>query len=281
MNRNLAVTAQTAALTLAILVCTAASSAQESDQSSSSFTASVREPDLNRHLDEVTRKLESMRQQLIESQNEMDALRSELRGLREQLAARDQTREAAQDADNLRTSVAQLQDETDVLKAEVKTQDQSKVETVSKYPLRINGAVLFNSVLNSGTVDNINVPVVALPSTTKTLSGSLSATANQTLLGLDVTGPQLWGAHSWGDLNVFGQLHGDRRDRASPYHARACRVAKQGHCSGRRSALVLAMAAHVVGHGCSARSSLVRKSVDMVAAIQLQAKRLSAPALQY
>ena len=202
MNRIPASTVNTAVVTLVLVFCATVSSAQQVSENSRPVQPPGRESDLDRHLDELTSKLDSMRQQLIESQSEMDELRSELRTLREQLSAKDQTRVATQDADALRTGVAQLQDETEILQAQVKQHDQSKVETVSKYPLRINGAVLFTSILNSGNVDNINVPVVALPPNPDSLSGSLSATANQTMLGLDVTGPHVWGAHSWGDLNV-------------------------------------------------------------------------------
>jgi hypothetical protein len=202
MNRIPASTVNTAVVTLVLVFCATVSSAQQVSENSRPVQPPGRESDLDRHLDELTSKLDSMRQQLIESQSEMEELRSELRTLREQLSAKDQTRVATQDADALRTGVAQLQDETEILQAQVKQHDQSKVETVSKYPLRINGAVLFTSVLNSGNVDNVNVPVIALPSNPDSLSGSLSATANQTMLGLDVTGPHVWGAHSWGDLNV-------------------------------------------------------------------------------
>src|SRR5579863_8470135 len=197
MNRIPASTVNSAVVTLVLIVCASVSGAQQVSENSRPVQPPVRETDLDRHLDELTSKLDSMRQQLIESQSEMDELRNELRTLREQLSAKDQTRVAAQDADALRAGVEQLQDETEILQAQVKQHDQSKVETVSKYPLRINGAVLFTSILNSGNADNINVPVVALPNDPASLSGSLSATANQTMLGLDVTGPHVWGAHSW------------------------------------------------------------------------------------
>jgi hypothetical protein len=202
MNRIPPSTVSSPVIMLALIVCAATSGAQQVTGNSRPVPSAAPQSDLDRHLDELTSKLDNMRQQLIESQNQMDELRNELRTLREQLSAKDQTRDAAQDADALRTGVAQLQDETEILQAQVKQHDQSKVETVSKYPLRINGAVLFTSVLNSGRTDNVNVPVVALPSDPDSLSGGLSATANQTMLGLDVTGPHLWGARSWGDLNV-------------------------------------------------------------------------------
>jgi hypothetical protein len=104
--------------------------------------------------------------------------------------------------------VKQLQEQDDVLQAEVKQHDQTKLESMSKYPLRISGMLLFSSFLNSGTVDTIDLPVLALPRDPTQPQGSLSATARQTILGLDATGPNLWGAHSSADISIdfFGGI---------------------------------------------------------------------------
>ena len=201
MNRVLSSPINTVAIALALAVFTAASSAaQQGSDGVHSATSAI--ADFDRHLDELTGKLDSMRQQLQESQNEMDELRREVHSLREQLAEKSQGQEAARDVNALRTSVAQLQDETEILQAEVKQHDQIKVETTSKYPVRINGAVLFTSTLNSGSTDNIDVPIVALPTPAHSPSGSLSATASQTMLGLDATGPHFWGANSRADITM-------------------------------------------------------------------------------
>lgn len=202
MNRIPAPSLNAAIVTLVLMVCSSASRGQQAQEGHPSNSSSAQATELNKHLDELTGKLDSMRQQLIESQNEMDELRRELRGLREQLAEKSQSEEAARDADSLRSSVAQLQDETEVLQAQVKQHDQTKVETASKYPVRINGALLVTSVLNSSNSDNFNLPVVAMPSVPNGPSGSLSESASQTTLGLDASGPHLWGAKSYGDLNV-------------------------------------------------------------------------------
>ena len=201
MNRSPAPSIRSAIVTMAFLLCSCGANGQQA-ATNQPAASHAEESDLNRHLDELTSKLDGMRQQLIESQNEMDELRNELRSLRQQLADRNQADAAAQDAAALRTSVSQLQDETEVLQAQVKQHDQSKVETSSKFPLRINGAVLVTSILNSANADNFNLPIVALPAVQYTGTGSLSATASQTLLGLDASGPHLWGAKSYADLSV-------------------------------------------------------------------------------
>lgn len=187
-----------AIVALALILCSASASAQQAE--------TARKPsedtDFNRHLDELTSKLDSMRQQLIDSQNEMDELRNELRSLRAQLTEKNQVDRATRDADTLRASVAQIQEETEVLQAQVQQHDQTKVETSSKFPVRINGALLVTSFYNSGNADNFNLPIVALPNSAYTSQGSLSESASQTMLGLDASGPHLWGAKSYADLSV-------------------------------------------------------------------------------
>ena len=201
MNRIPARSTHLASLALALLFCSWGAMAQQA-AGSPQPVEDAGEAVLNRHLDELTTKLDSMRQQLIESQNEMNELREELRGLRRQLAEKDQAETATKDADALRASVAQIQEETGVLQAQVKQHDQTKVETSSKFPVRINGALLVTSVFNSGTADDANLPIIALPPLPHYPHGSLSESATQTMLGFDASGPRLWGAKSYADLNV-------------------------------------------------------------------------------
>ena len=202
MNRIPALSIRSAIVSLTLGFCSGAAIAQQPADARQPLPSSAQDSDFDRHLDELTRKLDSMRQQLIDSQNEMDELRNELRSLRAQLSEKNQTETAARDADALRTSVIQIQDETEVLQAQVKQHDQSKVETSSRYPLRINGALLVTSVFNSSNSDNFNLPVVAVPPVPYYPRGSVSETASQTMLGFDASGPHLWGARSYGDLNV-------------------------------------------------------------------------------
>ena len=58
------------------------------------------------------------------------------------------------------------------------------METSSKFPLRINGALLVTSIFNGGDTDNFNLPIVALPKLQYNPQGSLSATASQTMLAM-------------------------------------------------------------------------------------------------
>src|ERR1035441_2415465 len=48
-------------------------------------------------------------------------------------------------AADLRTSIEQLKERTEVTESQIKQHDQTKVESASKYPLRISGMLLFRS----------------------------------------------------------------------------------------------------------------------------------------
>lgn len=163
---------------------------------------------LEKRMDQLMKALDSMRAQLDQSQREMEQMRSELEGLRAQLSQTGANEAPEQAAADLRFGVQQLQEQNDVLQAEVKQHDQTKVESLSKYPVRISGMLLFTSLLNGSNVDNLDLPIIATTEYSVQPQGSLSATARQTILGLEASGPSLWGAHSSGDINVdfFGGI---------------------------------------------------------------------------
>ncbi len=163
---------------------------------------------MEQRMDQLMGALDNMRRQLDQSQHEMEQMRVEVQQLRAQLAQGHPNEAPAQAASDLQASVQQLREDTDVLKAEVKQHDQTKVESLSKYPVRISGMLLFTSLLNSGTVDDIDLPLIASPHYGTRPQGSLSATARQTVLGLEAEGPSLWDGRSSADISVdfFGGI---------------------------------------------------------------------------
>ena len=56
-----------------------------------------------------------------------------------------------------------LEEDQQLLQAKVDEQHQTKVEGASKYRVKLSGIALFNLFGNSGTVDNQDVPNLALP----------------------------------------------------------------------------------------------------------------------
>ncbi|HUB52895.1 MAG TPA: hypothetical protein VL986_12135 [Terracidiphilus sp.] len=163
--------------------------------------------ELEKHIDEMAAQIEGMRQELVDSHNEVRAMRAEVEELRRDVSEKNASETDASVA-SLRASVEQLRDNSEVLQAEVAQHDQTKVETQSKFPLRIAGSVLFTALSNSGTTDDIDVPVVALAPQPGVSQGSLSASVRQTILSLDASGPHFGSASTSAALSVdfFGGI---------------------------------------------------------------------------
>jgi hypothetical protein len=94
------------------------------------------------------------------------------------------------------------QEREDTLAAQIEEQNQTKVESGSRYKVKLSGLVLMNTYTNRGTVDNTDLPGLALPRPAGQTNGDFGATLRQTLLGLDVTGPKLAGARTAADVQM-------------------------------------------------------------------------------
>jgi len=97
---------------------------------------------------------------------------------------------------------ASLQEEYDLLSGKVDEQYQTKVESASKYRVRLSGIILLNLFSNGGTVDNIDNPSLAYERPDGAAHGSFAATLRQSQIGLEVFGPDLIGAKTRADLQM-------------------------------------------------------------------------------
>ena len=101
--------------------------------------------------------------------------------------------------------VEQLEGDEQLLSGKIDDQYQTKVESASKYRIRLSGIVLFNLFGNSGSVDNQDVPTWAAPHNPGDASGSVGGTLRQSILGLEAFGPEVFGAHTSANINFdFG-----------------------------------------------------------------------------
>ena len=162
---------------------------------------------MEQRMDQLLAAVDSMRQQLNQSQHEMEQMRAELQAMREHLAQTRSGEEPTQAAAALQSSVQQLQEQTDVLQAEVKQHDQTKLESLSKYPVRISGMLLFTSQLNGSNVDDIDVPIIARPTYSNQPRQS-QQTARQTIL-TRIDRAITLGSSLFSDISVdfFGAFH--------------------------------------------------------------------------
>ncbi len=97
---------------------------------------------------------------------------------------------------------ASLEEEYDLLSGKVDDQYQTKVESGSKYRMRISGIVLTNLFSNQGTVDNADLPTLAYARPAGASGGSFGMTLRQSEIGFEVFGPRVAGAKTRADLQV-------------------------------------------------------------------------------
>jgi hypothetical protein len=97
--------------------------------------------------------------------------------------------------------VASLEDNIALLTGKIDDQYQTKVESASKYRVRLSGIVLLNLFSNRGATDNQDFPSFALPS--RGNNGNFGATLRQSQIGLEVFGP------TWAGAKVSGIVQAD------------------------------------------------------------------------
>jgi hypothetical protein len=149
---------------------------------------------------QLSQELHQTRADLAESKRQIEELRQSLEELRKQVQA-GQFGQAAPGRESEPT-VASADQDASFLAAKVAEMHQDKVESASKYPIKISGLVLFNSYWNKGIVDIQDLPNLALPTFPGAPSPSVGATLRQTSLGIDVFGPKVFGAKTSADAEI-------------------------------------------------------------------------------
>ena len=167
--------------------------------------------DIEHRLDDLTGTLAQTQKQLQQSLLEIQRLHAELDILRAQ------SKVPAPATNSTSDQIQALQEQQDIQQAEIKQHEQTKVETESKYKLRVTGLALFNAFSNAGVVDDAQLPTYALPRAPGSSHGSVGATLRQTELGFVATGPILAGAQSSAFLNV--EFFGGATTNAYSYSA--------------------------------------------------------------
>jgi outer membrane murein-binding lipoprotein Lpp len=90
---------------------------------------------------------------------------------------------------------ARMQEDQQMTSAEIKEQSQTKVESGSKYRLRLSGIVLLNLFSNRGAVDNIDFPEIAEPQYPNGTNSTFGGSLRQSQISLEGFGPEIAGAH--------------------------------------------------------------------------------------
>lgn len=151
----------------------------------------------------LNEQVQTLRAQQETAQGESVALRKELEAAKSQIAALSTavvpskatpapaTAQASNDE-----RLSRLEENLQLTDAKVDEQSQTKVESSSKYRVRLTGIVLFNSYINRGNVDNQDLPQIATPPPTLASGGTFGASLRQSQIGFQAFGPTIAGAHT-------------------------------------------------------------------------------------
>src|SRR5208282_4888115 len=113
-----------------------------------------------------------------------------------------QRTESQKEAQKKAERTASLDEEYQLLSGKVDDQYQTKVESASKYRVRLSGIVLMNLVSNQGVVDSVDLPTLANVQPPGSSGGSFGATLRQSEIGLEAFGPTVAGAKTTADLQL-------------------------------------------------------------------------------
>lgn len=106
----------------------------------------------------------------------------------------------------MQARVADLENQQQLSAAELRDQYQTKVESGSRYRVRLSGLLLMNLHENFGVVNDTDIPSLAIPPGPTSPAGDFGATFRQSEISLQVNGPDVWGSRMSADMtfDFFG-----------------------------------------------------------------------------
>ncbi len=96
--------------------------------------------------------------------------------------------------------IRKLEEDQQLADAKIAEQNQTKVESASKYRALLSGIVLFKTYGERGSVDNADFPQLAIPRGLLSSGGSFGASVRQSQIGIQAFGPTIAGARTSADI---------------------------------------------------------------------------------
>lgn len=154
---------------------------------------------VSQQIERLEAAMSTTQAQIAQSQRDLNEMRRRLDELQAQInkGHSASTAETPNTTVETQAEIQEIRDRQAIDESQIATHEQTKVESESKYPIKITGLVLLNGFINTRGVDVPATPTVAIAD-----SGSTGATLRQTVLGLDARGPHLFGASSNAGLRV-------------------------------------------------------------------------------
>jgi regulator of replication initiation timing len=205
---------------LMLCIAVAVACSQVLAQQTAATTPGLGDQELATAIQELRAQVQELRTAVAEMKSEAaqyraqsEELRKELESIRENAAGTPAASNEEASGSQVATApgtpvekrVASLEETTQLLESEIRGQYQTKVESASKYRVRLSGLVLLNLFSDRGYVDNLDFPSYAASTNIYGESTAFGATLRQSELGLEVFGPELAGARTSGEVQIdFG-----------------------------------------------------------------------------
>lgn len=146
---------------------------------------------------QLTEAMSQAQKRLDESQHEMEQMRAQLAALQQQMAQGHAEEATSSTAAQLSAAVEQIREQQSLEESQIATHEQAKVESESKYPLKLSGLVLLTGFVNTAQMDDPVTPSLVLEG-----AGATGASLRQTVLGIDARGPHLFNARTHADVRI-------------------------------------------------------------------------------
>jgi hypothetical protein len=204
-----------------LLVVASMSMAQQSGSVSTPTDASLADTvkQLQQQINELRSVVADLRTESEHYRSETKVLREELRSAVAQMphpvqgageGAMPQSPVAAESSGETRPSqsesasssrIQKLEEEYDLLTGKIDDQYQTKVDSASKYRVRLSGLALLNLFTNRGGVDNADLPGLVNGPDMLGRANSTGLSFRQSEIGFEVFGPEFAGARTRGEVH--------------------------------------------------------------------------------
>jgi hypothetical protein len=171
---------------------------------------SARLQQLQSQVQQLSTQVQWLKAQQESAQAESAALHKELDATKSQLVALATPPASVQSAStsvasapstaSVEERIVRLEENQQLADSKIAEQSQTKVESGSKYRVRLNGLVLFNTYINRGTVDNQDFPQIATQPGPLSSDGTFGTSLRQSQISIQGFGPTVSGARTSADV---------------------------------------------------------------------------------
>jgi len=184
----------------------AVSTALKQDASPQVMVNLIRE--LQRQVDELNHQLKEVRQEHERERSQNEELLKEVQAIRQQFvqvtpgarSMQETAGGAPEPGPSTEERLERMEEAQELTDGKLRDLNQTKVESASKYRVRLSGIVLLNLFSTRGSVDYQDIPQIATQGSLLSSDGSFGGSFRQSQIGLDGFGPEIWGAKTSGSV---------------------------------------------------------------------------------